>query len=274
MNSKREKETVLRNKTQQEIKCKPQSDNKNVRKLDFDVNDIISFGDKDEARTYLEKHYKFDAFANETEFLECLKGFAKQGDPIMQNLLGVCLCAGYGCEENPRKAIQWWTKAAEQGEVCSQRCLGGCYYTGDLGIGKNYKKAVYWLEKAAHQNDNESQMMLGECYRMGQGCDNNLKTATFWYTKAAEMGNSEAMYILGVCYYNGDGVRKSRKRAFEYFKMAAEEGYPEAQYQLANFYLHGCSVKADIWKAWELYNMAAEQGHVEAKKLVNEILRD
>lgn len=250
------------------------SNEENVRELDFDINDIISFADKSEARAYLENHFNFDVFADETEFLECLKGFAKQGDPIMQNLLGVCLCAGYGCEENPHKALQWWTKAAEQGEVCSQRCLGGCYFKGDLGVRKNYKKAVYWLEKAAFQNDNESQMMLGECYRMGHGCDKNLKKASFWYTKAAEIGNSEAMYILGVCYYNGDGVRKSRKRAFEYFKMAAEEGHPDAQYQLANFYLHGCSVKADTWKAWELFNKAAVQGHEEAKKLVNDILSD
>lgn len=214
MNSKRGKEKVLRNNTQQEIKCMSQSDNENVCSSDFEINDIISFGDKAEARTYLEKHYKFDVFADETEFLECLKGFAKQGDPIMQNLLGVCLCAGYGCEENPHKALQWWTKAAEQGEVCSQRCLGGCYYTGDLGIGKNYKKAVYWLEKAAHQNDNESQMMLGECYRMGRGCDKNLKTATFWYTKAAEMGNSEAMYILGVLLLQWRGGSQKPQESF------------------------------------------------------------
>ncbi|MBO4503760.1 MAG: sel1 repeat family protein, partial [Bacteroidales bacterium] len=112
MNSKKEKETALRNKTQQEIKCKSQSDNENVCSSDFEINNIISFGDKAEARAYLKKHFKFDVFADETELLECLKGFAKQGDPIMQNLLGVCLCAGYGCEENPRKAIQWWTKAA------------------------------------------------------------------------------------------------------------------------------------------------------------------
>lgn len=60
------------------------SNEENVRELDFDINDIISFADKSEARAYLENHFNFDVFADETEFLECLKGFAKQGDPIMQ----------------------------------------------------------------------------------------------------------------------------------------------------------------------------------------------
>lgn len=85
----------------------------------------------------------FDAFANEAEFLESLKAYAKQGDLTMQHLLGLCYHVGYGCEENPKKAIQWWTKAAEQGDVCSQRCIGGCYYNGNMGVRRNYTKAVY-----------------------------------------------------------------------------------------------------------------------------------
>lgn len=236
MNSKTKKVTVFKTGTQQEVKCKPQCDNKNVRELDFDVTDIISFADKSEARAYLENHFNFDVFVDETEFLEFLKGFAEEGEPMLQNILGICLIIGYGCEENPHEALKWWTKAAEQGDLCSQRCLWSCYYSGNSGIRKNYKKAFHWLEQAALQNDDESQFMLG------------------------------------VCHYNGQGVQKSREKAFECFKMAAESGHPDAQYHLANYYLNGCVVEKDVMEAWEWFNLAAEQGQEEAASFVNSIL--
>lgn len=215
-------------------KSKPNKGNDGKKVLD--IKDIISFSDKSEAKAYIEANFKNGHFADEYEFMECLKGFAEEGEPMMQNILGICLIIGYGCEENPHEALKWWTKAAEQGDLCSQRCLWSCYYNGNSGICKNYKKAFHWLEQAALQNDDESQFMLG------------------------------------VCHYNGQGVQKSREKAFECFKMAAESGHPDAQYHLANYYLNGCVVEKDVMEAWKWFNLAAEQGQEEAVSFVNSIL--
>jgi len=222
-------------KKQKNSDSKPKCNKWNDCKKVLDIKDIISFTDHSEARAYIEANFKNGHFADEYEFMECLKGYAKQGDPIMQNILGICFIIGYGCEENPHEALKWWTKAAEQGDLCSQRCLWGKYYYGSTGIRKNFKKAIYWLERAALQNDDESQFMLG------------------------------------VCHYNGQGVLKSRENAFECFKMAAESGHSNAQYHLANYYLNGCVVEKDVVEAWKWFNLAAEQGQIDAIRLVNSI---
>ena len=181
------------NKKQKNSSNKSRCNKGNDCRKDFDIKDIILFADHSETKAYIDANFKNGHFADEYEFMECLKGFAEEGNPMMQHIFGLCLIIGYGCEENPHEALKWWNKAAEQGEICSQRCLWGNYYYGSTGIRKNYKKAVHWLEKAALQNDDESQFMLG------------------------------------VCHYNGQGVQKSREKAFECFKMAAERVHPDAQ---------------------------------------------
>ena len=52
----------------------------------------------------------------------------------------------------------------------------------------NYKKAIEWYEKAAEQGDAEAQYNLGVMYENGQGVDVNYKKAIEWYEKAAEQG--------------------------------------------------------------------------------------
>ena len=159
---------------------------------------------------------------------------------------------GYGCEANLREAIKWWTKAAEQGEHCSQYSLGSCYHHG-IGVRKNYKKAVYWLEKSALQDNYRAQAMLGDCYHLGEGVTKNQKIAVYWYNKATENGHVDAQYILGLIYYYGEkGVRKNYKKAFKYFKAASDTGHLEARYCLIECYKNARGTKKDVAKAVKL----------------------
>ena len=49
-----------------------------------------------------------------------LKALAKKGDAKAQNKLGVCYAKGEGVKKNLVKAIEWYTKAAEQGLMRAQ----------------------------------------------------------------------------------------------------------------------------------------------------------
>lgn len=242
------------------------------KKVNSLSNDIRSFTSNSEARAYLETYFKEITPSDELEIMECLKKSAKEGDAMCQHMLGFCLSVGYGCDENPREAIKWWTKAAEQGDICAQRCLGSIYYYGKSNVRKNYKKAACWLEKAALQNDDYSSWLLGECYRFGQGVEKNLETAVFWFAKAAELGYIIAHYSLAVCYHNGEGVAQDRDKAFEHFKVAAEGGDSDAQYRLASYYLKGWGVPEDSMKAWEWFVKAAKQDNEDALRFVNKVL--
>ena len=50
-------------------------------------------------------------------------------------------------ERSSSKAVYWYTKAAEQGDVHAQNNLGAAYHNGD-GVEQDKNKAIYWFRKA------------------------------------------------------------------------------------------------------------------------------
>ncbi|USI88257.1 sel1 repeat family protein (plasmid) [Acinetobacter johnsonii] len=54
---------------------------------------------------------------------------------------------GRGVHQNDKKAIEWITKAANQGYADAQNLLGIMYKNGD-GVSQDYKKAKEWYGKA------------------------------------------------------------------------------------------------------------------------------
>ena len=58
-----------------------------------------------------------------------------------------------------QKAVEWYTKAAEQGNAVAQYNLGVCYNFGK-GVEKDLQKAIEWYTKAAEQGDEDAQEAL------------------------------------------------------------------------------------------------------------------
>ena len=82
-----------------------------------------------------------------------------RGVSSAQYTLGYCLQYGIGIPRNAAKAVEWYQKAAEQGEVPAQYSLGYCLQHG-TGIPRNTTKAVEWCQKAAAQGHKEAEKML------------------------------------------------------------------------------------------------------------------
>ncbi|KAJ3284135.1 hypothetical protein HK104_010079 [Borealophlyctis nickersoniae] len=137
--------------------------------------------------------------------------------------LGYCYQNGLGVEEDERKGVKWFRKAANQGDPSGQYNLGWCYQEG-VGVGKDLKMAVHWYEKAAKQGHAAAQNNLGSCYDQGIGVRKDEKKAVEWYKMAAEQGNAAGQYNLGVCYQ----FEKHRTRAVEWYRKAAAQGHPQA----------------------------------------------
>ena len=196
--------------------------------------------------------------------LAAAKGYARA-----QNRLGVHYKFGRGVEEDPKKAVEWYTKAAEQGDAKAQCNLGVCYEYG-TGVEKDLAKAVEWYTKAAEQRNAKAQFNLGVCYEHGAGIEKNLTKAIEWYTKAAEQGliNVHVLYDLGYYYETGDGVEKDLSKAIKWFTKAAEQGHKEAQYKLGYYYKSGNGVEKDLNKAVIWYTKAAEQGDTFAQAIL------
>lgn len=172
-----------------------------------------------------------------------------------------CLKKGYGCHIDEGKSISILTYHANKGNSRAQRKLGDYYYKSK----KEFKNAVEWYTKAAEQGDSNAQYNLGICYENGRGVEQNYKKAVEWYTKAAEQGSARAQANLGLCYYNGKGIEQDYHKAVECFTKAAEQGNADAQYYLGVCYKNGKGLEQDYYKAEEWYSKAADQGQIDAQ---------
>ena len=189
---------------------------------------------------------------------------AEQGDAMAQNTLARCYKNGEGVAKDLNKSVAWYTKAAEQGDVTAQNTLAQCYENGE-GVAIDLVKAAYWYKKVAEQGDATAQLNIGLCYETGEGVVKDSQRAVYWYIKAAEQGEAIAQTNLGVCYSNGEGVAKDQKKAVELYIKAAEQGEAIAQFNLGVCYSNGEGVAKDLKKAVEWYTKAAELGYATAQ---------
>ncbi len=178
--------------------------------------------------------------------------------------LGYCYQNGLGVKMNPKDAVKWYRKAAEQVDARAQNELGNCYYDG-YGVKKDLEQAVKWYRKAAEQGDVDAQTNLGICYQLGDGVEKNPEVAVEWLRKAAEQGYARAQYNLGMHYKNGIGVERNPEVAVEWLRKAAEQGYARAQYHLGYCYDKGIGVDKNPFEAVRCFRKAAEQGDADAQ---------
>jgi len=76
--------------------------------------------------------------------------YAQAGDARLQNQMGLMCFHGDCMPEDKEQAVEWWQKAAEQGNYEAQLSLVNAYRKGE-GVEKNQRLANYWLEHAGRQ---------------------------------------------------------------------------------------------------------------------------
>lgn len=179
----------------------------------------------------------------------------------------------YKNEKKFTEAIEYYKKAAEQGDMDAQCSLGDCYYHG-TGVEQDYPEAVKWYRKAAEQGSADAQYKLGYCYenQIGMRYDrSNHREEAKWYRMAAEQGLARAQDKLGACYHNGIGVDRDFKKAVKWYRRAADQGNASAQNHLGVCYQCGRGVERDHKEAAKWYRMAAAQGDTDAKRNLKDI---
>lgn len=134
-------------------------------------------------------------------------------------------------KNDPKEPIKWLIKAAKYGSKESQRGLGLCFYKGE-SVDKNPEKAYFGFEKAAEQGDSFSQFMLGLFNERGLTNKIDYTKAAYWYTLAAKQGLNYAQYRLGRLYVTGKGVDRNHNESIYWLRKAAEQGSSEAEYIL------------------------------------------
>jgi len=90
-----------------------------------------------------------------------------------------------------------------------------------------------WYQKAAGQGDVYSMHNIGFFYQKGQGVPVDYAKAEEWYGKAAAKGFQNSQYNLAVMYYNGQERPKDTVKAYAWLLNAAEKDYTPARNDLA-----------------------------------------
>jgi len=155
---------------------------------------------------------------------------ARLGDAEARHIAGGMYFKGYGTEINYQMAFQLLHQAAREGQSSpeSQQVLAQSYLMG-LGTIKNYKKALEWYSLAAENGNAEAQNELGYMYFIGNGVAQDVEKGTEYFLQAAENGLAIAQHNMGIIYYTGNGVGNTDLlRSYAWMNIAAAGGHKPA----------------------------------------------
>ncbi|CAG8705017.1 3955_t:CDS:2 [Dentiscutata erythropus] len=140
---------------------------------------------------------------------------ANKGDAIAQYFVGRCYAEGWSTDKDKRKAIEWYTKAADNECAVAEHMLGEYYYKL-----RKYTKAFDFLKRAVENGNFKALNTLGLCYQRGQGTDTNVVKAFKSFEEAALWGLPPSQYELGNCYEYGIGTEINWDQASYWYQKA------------------------------------------------------
>ncbi len=111
----------------------------------------------------------------------------KNNDPVAITEMGKRLDR----EGNYGKALEYYTKAAELGDVGAHSCVGTSYYNGN-GVEKDMKKAVYHWEQAAIGGHPFARCFLGSLEILDKRPDRAMKHLII----AANLGEENSLKLI------------------------------------------------------------------------------
>jgi len=192
---------------------------------EFDT--YIYNGEYDNVFRWACRHH-YDAITDETMCDYVIRAYLEAGTHGIGGAyanLGTMYYSGTGVEANPKKALTYYRKAADLGDMHSLSNLGYCYYYGQLGK-VDYKKAYEYFHLAALMGDNAALYKVGDMYRDSRYVEVNLGVAFKLYSKAYE--------------------NEVQRKANDY-----ETNLPDIEMRLAEMYLVGSGCEVDTVKAFK-----------------------
>ena len=174
-----------------------------------------------------------------------------------------------------RESILRYLPLAQQNDVEAQYSLAMCYAQySDL---TNYYRAVEWLTRAENQGSINAAYALGLCFFHGYGIQKDKKQAKRFFYKASESNHAQAQYMLGICFLRDEPTEKDINFALDSFDESLKNGfnnasqalldcaykknYPHAKFLVGIRYYHGNGLEQNQKEAIQLIKEAALAGH-------------
>src|SRR5690606_37537786 len=103
---------------------------------------------------------------------------------------------------NIKESINWYTRAAQNGDIKAQYILANIYLDN-----QDYKKAMYWLDKSADKEP-LSLFKLGVIHMNGVGVPKSMVTAVKHFSEGAEKGEIKCQLVLEALKYEKEHYEK------------------------------------------------------------------
>ncbi|MEH6526735.1 MAG: hypothetical protein V7723_11740 [Sneathiella sp.] len=126
-----------------------------------------------------------------------------------------------------KEAFDEWLPLAQNNDPAAMRNIGHIYRRG-LGVDQDFKKAMNWYKRAATLGIDRAQANVGDMYLKGEGVPQDYEQAAQWFARAAQQGHVLSQYNLGLLLENGLGVEKNDELALGWYEEAAQAGYAPA----------------------------------------------
>jgi TPR repeat protein len=156
---------------------------------------------------------------------------ANNGDMEAAYKLGFMYAFLFG-HQDPEKAVQWLSKAADGGHIKAEAHLAQFYREGK-GVAKDEGKARELWTRSAEGGFAEAQVRLCLWYHAGTGTPKDPVAAFQWCKKAAEQGDVFGELLYGQMYMRGEGVAADEIEGEKWIAKSAAQGFGPAQGELA-----------------------------------------
>ncbi|MES2656998.1 MAG: hypothetical protein V4689_00160 [Verrucomicrobiota bacterium] len=194
---------------------------------------------------------------------EALETAAKEDPAVAGRILGEAYLRGrLTPAPDPDKAVFWWKRAADAGDVPSLLLMGR-FYEGQFGFPelKDPKEALASYSKAAGLGDAGAMAALGSRLLSGDEKVRDEKKGREWLKKAIEAKEYTAYLALGDYEEN---VKKDLKAALAEYERGKDAGQIDCTLRTADFYIEGKGVEKDTARGTALLEKAAEAGSAVA----------
>lgn len=178
-------------------------------------------------------------------------------DTISMTFLGFIYTQGIGVAKNPKKGIDWFQRAINQGNSNAMLKLGDYYR-----VEQNWDEAIRLYQQAVKLGNSNAMVNLGAIYQRGEGAKQNRVEAI-----------RHAMVNLGVSSQRGEGVRQNWDEAVRLYQQAVELGNSKAMFRLGHIYFQYSIGGLQYWnQAANLYRCAFKAGEKKAIDYIRTLL--
>lgn len=194
---------------------------------------------------------------------KALEAAAKDDPAVAGRILGEAYLRGMLTETpDPDKAVYWWTRSADSGDVASLLLIAR-FYEGQFGFPEkaDAAKAIEQYAKAAGLGNAGAMASLGSRYLSGDEKVRDEEKGRDWLKKAIAAKEYSAYLVLGDYEEN---TKKDPKAALAYYDKGKDAGNLECMLRSADFYLEGKGVEQDEDRGRSLLLKAAQAGHPTA----------